>query len=63
MRTLKQKVREVTSARNTLVRMGKANHYKNPVGREHLNSLAMDVMDMAKEAHPLLPYYIVTKRI
>ena len=62
-KTLKQKVREVISARNTLERMYKSKHYRNPIGEDYLNNLAVDVIDMAKKRHRLLPYYLVTRQI
>lgn len=61
--TLKSKVRGIIVARNTIERMGKNNHRKNPYSNEYLNELASVVLKNAKKVHPLLPYYLSIRAI
>ena len=62
-KTLKKRIREVIVARNTIEKMGKAVHYKNPAGMKYLNRMALEVMTLAKKCHPLMPYYIITRKV
>jgi len=63
MKTLKEKVRDTIVGRNTIEKMGKSMHYKNPYGQKYLNKMSVDLMRLAKKRNPLLPYYLVTRKI
>lgn len=63
MNNLKKRVRQSIVARNTIEKMGNAVNYKNPLGRKYLNRLAFDVMNLAKKTHPLMPYYLATRKV
>lgn len=62
-RDKREEVRNILIAHRTLVRMGKNINPKNKEGIKYLNSIAEYVINKAKKVNPLLPYYLITKKI
>lgn len=60
---LRKRIRDAIVARNTLENMAKSTHSRNVFGQQYLNRLAIDVMKVARRAHPLMPYYLATRRV
>lgn len=60
---LKKAVREAINSRNTIERMGKNVNMHNPYSTAYLNWCANHTMRLAQKAHPLMPYYLATRKI